>query len=80
MNKQPDLTYTDDGMFTRFIPMTDQGFTIYQQMIEQAGTAAFLNVTRPSVLAQIRAAGYTVRKSKKATKAELDEILAELDA
>lgn len=73
-----DLTYTNDGMFTRFYPNTPAGESAWRIMAEKnGGTAAFLNVVVPSVLYQLKAAGYTVGKEKK-SKESIDDILAEL--
>lgn len=81
MTKEPDLTYTADSMFTRFIPQTPEGENAWRQMAEQdgSGVAAVLNFEAKRVIAQLRAAGYTVRKAQKC-KQSVDEILAELTA
>lgn len=74
-----DITYTQDGMFTRFYPETKDGEVVWNEMANQmGGTAAVLNFEANKVIAQIRAAGYKVAKAKKVTQS-IDEILAELD-
>lgn len=74
-----DITYTQDGMFTRFYAETKAGEAVWNEMaIMMGGTAAVLNFEANKVIAQIRAAGYTVAKAKKVTQS-IDEILAELE-
>jgi hypothetical protein len=78
-----DLTYTQDKMFTRFIPVTTDGENLWRQMVEQNGSAVVLNVEANLVMAQIRKAGYKVSKAPKAkpvTAGEIDTLLAELGA
>ncbi len=77
---QADITYKNDGMFTRFFPETKAGESVWCEMVEQHGVAAVLNFEAQRVIAQIRAAGYKVAKAKKApawTAAD-DQLLAEL--
>jgi hypothetical protein len=75
-----DLTYITTGMFTRFIPHTEAGEHVWGQMASQ-GHEAILTIHKASVLAQLRIAGYKVRKApkpKKVTASEIDNLLAEL--
>lgn len=73
-----DLTYTQDGMFTRFIPETAAGESVWNTMAEQmGGVAAVLNFEANKVIQQIRSAGYKVEKAKKFT-GNIDDILKEL--
>lgn len=75
-----DLTYTQDGMFTRFVAWTDNGEYIWREIAkENNGVAAVLNSHAQDVINQIRGAGYTVKKSKPTTANEIDRILAELE-
>lgn len=75
-----DLTYRDDGLFTRFFPETNEGEKVWNEMAEQyGGVAAVLSIQAKSVIAQIRRAGYSVAKAKKCTQS-VDDILAELSA
>lgn len=81
-----DLTYScADGIWTRFFPHTPQGEEAWRVMAaaDPQGVVSFLPLQVPGVLAQLRAAGYSVAKakpSKPLTAVELDSILAELDA
>jgi hypothetical protein len=83
---KPDLTYSaPDGIWTRFYPETDAGEDAWHVMADAMpdGVVAFLPAQVPGVLAQLRAAGLTVRKArphKPMTADELDGLLAELDA
>jgi len=75
-----DLTYTQNGMFTRFYPETKGGEMVWNEMAAQmGGVAAVLNIHAQSVIKQIRDAGYKVSKAKK-TNLRIDDILAELEA
>ena len=75
-----DLTYTQDGMFTRFFPVTDAGVDAWRVMAEKDGVAAVLSFEAARVIAQLRKAGYSVAKAKKEkiSVAEIDSLLAEL--
>lgn len=81
---KPDLTYTTDEMFTRFYPETKAGEEAWRVIAEQTeGSGAVFNFQAKATIAQLRKAGYSVRKAKpdKAwTDDELDAILAELGA
>ena len=76
-----DLTYTQDGMFTRFIPVTTAGEDAWRTMAaESNGTPAFLNHLAKGVISQLRAAGYKVTKARpvKVSDKEIDNLLAQL--
>lgn len=78
-----DLIYINAGLFTRFIPNTPAGEEAYRVMHEQQGDASILSIHVQNVIAQLRKAGYSVAKSKKAKKVtvqEIDELLAALEA
>jgi hypothetical protein len=78
-----DLTYTTDGLYTRFFPHTKAGEDAWREMAKADGVAAVLNIHAKAVLQQLRAAGYTVAKAKKAkpvTIQEIDDILNQLEA
>lgn len=83
---KPDLTYSaPDGIWTRFYPETDTGEDAWRVMADTMpdGVVAFLPMQVPGVLAQLRAAGLTVRKAKprKPLSAdELDAMLADLES
>lgn len=72
-----DLTYTNDGLFTRFYPETDEGENAWREMALEDGVAAVMSVHAKAVIAQLRAAGYVVRKAKPCAMS-VDDILAEL--
>lgn len=71
-----DITYHDQGLFTHFYPHTTEGEHVWRRMAEGIGTASVLSIHAKSVVAQIRLAGYKVRKHKPCKKT-LDELLAE---
>lgn len=76
-----DLTYINDKMFTRFIAQSDVGEYAWREMAEKMnGVAAVLNFEASRIIAQLRKAGYVVRKAKPVivTNQEIDELLAEL--
>ena len=77
---QADIEYTQDGMFTRFMAVSDQGAVAWNQLASVTdGTGAVLNIQAEQFINDFRKAGYVVRKAKKATKSELDNLYAELD-
>lgn len=86
MSNKPDLTYScTDGYWTRFMPVTDAGISAWEDMCNAMpdGVVAFAPNQVPSVLQQLRAAGFTVHKakpSKPMTADEIDAMLAELGA
>ena len=76
----PDLTYTRSGMFTSFISWTPKGDDAWIEMAKHTnGTGKVLRSQEAGTIAQLRASGYTVRKSKPVSKAGIDAIYAELD-
>jgi hypothetical protein len=83
---KPDITYAcHDGIWTRFYPESPAGEDAYRVMSEAMpeGVIAFLPGQVPGVLAQLRAAGLSVRKAAPAKPldwAEVEAFLAELDA
>jgi len=75
-----DLTYTQDGMFTRFMPETAAGENVWREMaLQNEGVAAVLNFEANKIIQQIRSAGYKVSKAKKITTS-IDDLLSELMA
>ena len=75
-----DITYKQDGMFTRFFPESTAGEAVWNEMASKMdGVAAVLNFEAKAIIAQIRAAGYKVAKAKpvKLDMAD-DELLAAL--
>lgn len=77
--KTPDLEYINTGLFTRFMPNTKAGEDAWRDMHFQNNGAAILTIHAKAVIAQLRAAGYSVAKAKKSTQS-IDDILAELEA
>lgn len=80
--KTSDLTYITSGLFTRFMPNTPAGEAAWNVMAKETGrgNAAVLSIHAKNVICQLRNAGYSVTKAKKApawTSAD-DELLAEL--
>lgn len=78
-----DLTYTTDGLFTRFFPVTVAGEDTWREMAKEEGVAAVLNHPAKDVISQLRAAGYSVNKAKKPAKVtpqEIDALFVELNA
>lgn len=81
MEKTFDLTYITTGLFTRFVPNTKAGEEAYREMANHDATS-ILTMHLTSVLAQLRKAGYSVAKAKKAPAwtSEDDQLLEELGA
>lgn len=75
-----DLEYITTGLFTRFIANTPEGENAWRVMAQETGNAAVLSIHAKNVICQLRNAGYSVAKAKKApawTSAD-DQLLAEL--
>ena len=79
---KPDLTFTSEGMFTRFDPETDAGERAWAEMLDQnGGTSKVLTTHAAAVAAQLRSAGYVVHKARPRAPmkpGELEALLAEL--
>lgn len=73
-----DLEYINDGLFTKFMPVTKAGEEAWREMAKEDGVAAVYVCQANSVLAQLRTAGYSVRKAK-VCKKSINKIMAELD-
>ncbi len=77
-----DFEYRITGLFTSFLPNTPAGEDAWREMASK-GHEAILSIHTGAVLAQLRAAGYSVRKAlkpAKVTASEIDNLLAELGA
>lgn len=75
---QRDITYTVDGMFTRFYPETDAGKKAWNAMnTPETPNACIPTMHLKNVLSQLRIAGYSVGKAKP-VKVSDDELLAAL--
>ena len=72
-----DLTYRNDGMFVTFTPQTALGERVWSEMNAKDNHTVFA-CHLPAVLKQIRAAGYSVTKSKPVKAAGDDALLAAL--
>ncbi len=77
---QADLTYITTGLFTRFMPETKAGEAAWNEMAKDDGCAVVLSIHAKNVISQLRKAGYSVAKEKKAPAwtSEDDKLLAEL--
>ena len=74
-----DLNYTNDGFMVCFMPNTQDGQNAWNVMAKESDDAYFPVHQLPSILLQLKTAGYTVRKASKRNIND-DEILAELGA
>ena len=71
-----DIEYHTQGLFTSFTPASQEGVAAWEVMLAESG-AKILTVHLPSVLMQLKRAGYSVRKGKFSKKSD-DALLAEL--
>lgn len=77
-NNSPDLTYSHDGIFAVFYPETPFGEIAWKAMAaDDAGGAKVLALHAESVLRDLRAAGYVVRRAKPVGMTD-DQLLLEL--
>lgn len=77
---QSDITYIKDGLFTTFVSTSSAGDSLMSEMLAQNdGSPKVLTVHADSVIAQMRAKGYTVRKAKPATADEIAALYSELE-
>ncbi len=77
---KPDLTFTNDGVFVTLYAETEAGKDAWRVMAEQmGGVARIYSLHFASVKAQLKAAGYVIRKATKPAQS-IDDILDELDA
>ena len=75
-----DIYYIKNGMFTRFIPNTPYGESVWRQIYRQTdNTAAYPTAHLESALRQIRAIGCTVGKAPK-VNTDMNAVYAELEA
>ena len=73
-----DLTYTQDKMFTRFMPESSAGENAWREMANKMnGVAAVFNFEANNVITQLRKAGYKVGKAKPVNISD-DELLEAL--
>lgn len=71
-----DIEYRNDGMFTRFYPVTIEGQKVWEQMIEQSGSAVVLEIESKKIIAQLRGLGFKVKKSESVKESDDDLLLA----
>ena len=71
-----DIEYRNDGMFTRFYPVTSDGQKAWEQMIEQSGSAVVLEIESKKIIAQLRSLGFKVKKSESVKESDDDLLLA----
>lgn len=76
-----DLIYTQNDLFTTFYAQTKEGEQAEREIASKCdGLPQVFNIHAKSTIAQLRKAGFTVAKSKKATKADFEAIFEEMDA
>ena len=74
-----DLNYINQGLFTAFIPASKAGETAWNELAKHTdGTGKVLTIQAASTIAQLKAAGYVVRKAIKQKPIDADSLLAEL--
>ena len=75
-----DLRATDDGLFTRFTPLTEAGETAWRKIHVHCPNGVVPNLHAPATFRQLRAAGYrvTARRLARSTEAEDNALLAAL--
>lgn len=76
----PDIEYFTSGLFTRFVANTPAGEDAWREMAKDDGCAAVLSHHDKAVIAQLRAAGYSVAKAKPVVAISDDELLSLLNA
>ena len=75
-----DLTYSNQGLFTLFIPESPAGISAWQAMSQDTqGTGKVLTMHAKAVIMQLRKAGYKVSKAKPVDMT-MDDIMKELEA
>jgi hypothetical protein len=71
-----DLTYLKQGIFTVFFPQTKAGNSAWAELAKATeNTGKVFTAHLPQVLRQLREAGYSVAKAKKAKAGDLEDIL-----
>ena len=82
MTKIYDLTYIDQGMFTVFVPTTQEAEQAWRELATVTeNTGKVPTIQAKQFIYQLKKAGYTVGKAKpvKLSSADLDAMLNELD-
>ena len=76
-----DFNYTESDFFTMLMPNNDEAVVVYNEIAGHFdGVARFPSYMKPDIFKQIKDAGYTIRKARKISDKEMDNILAELEA
>lgn len=77
-----DITYTTDGYFITLTPNTKDGEYIWNEIAKAFdGNAKFPIHMKGSIFAQIRGAGYSVRKaSKSRNRVNMADVFKEMEA
>ena len=71
-----DLIYLKQGIFTAFFPQTKVGESAWIELARATeNTGKVFTAHLPQVLKQLREAGYSVAKAKKAKPGDLEDIL-----
>jgi hypothetical protein len=73
-----DITYIQNGFFTRFLPDTKDGEGAVNEIIRVTGDNVIRNDHLKAILKQLRQAGYKVKKAI-VTKESKEKVLAEID-
>ena len=77
-----DLTYFNQGLFTAFFPETPAGEDAWRIIASTQGCEGgkILTIHLVNVIRQIRRAGLSVAKARRATADDVDAIMNELTA
>lgn len=76
-----DLHYINQGLFTAFVPVSKAGEEAWNELAKHTdGTGKVFTVQAESTIAQLRKAGYTVRKAPKVSVLHIsdDDLFNEL--
>lgn len=73
-----DITYSNQGIFTAFLPETKAGEDAFRAICKAQGdhTGKVLSIHAKATIAQLRKAGYSVKKQGKVEDIDTDELEA----
>lgn len=73
-----DITYSNQGIFTAFLPETKAGEDAFRAICKAQGdhTGKVLSIHAKATIAQLRKAGYAVKKQGKVEDIGADELEA----
>lgn len=72
-----DIEYYEQGMFVAFIPTSNNGEALWNHLAQHTdGTGKVLKAQAAGTIAQMREAGYTVRKMAKTVSYSKDDVNA----